>query len=327
MIMPINDIKAASPPIRVGLLLTEGFALMSYASVIEPFRAANRLAGTSLYTWTHISLDGEPVTASAGTSIVTVDAAGDDDAYERIFVFAAGDPTAYRDKVCFAWLRRMARSGASLVGVSGGPYLLARAGLLDGYRATIHWEHAEALGEEFPDLAIEGGLYVIDGDRMTCAGGTAGMELTVELIAADNSAELARDVADWFIRSDPRPAGLSQKATVKARYGTTNDRLAAMLAAMESALEEPLSREVLAREAGVSIRQLERLCSGQFGRTIQEMYLGIRLDHAAHLLRTTSLSATEIGFACGFRSQSHFSRCFRARFARTPGRSRGAATN
>ncbi|MCB2059398.1 MAG: GlxA family transcriptional regulator [Novosphingobium sp.] len=324
--MPVSDIHGRQSPVSIGLLLTDGFALMSYASIIEPFRAANRLADGELYRWTHISIEGRPVTASSGTAIAATPAMDGSHAYDRIFVFAAGDPAAYRNKDCFAWLRRMARRGSGLVGVSGGPFLLARAGLLDGYRATIHWEHAEALREEFPGLAIEGGLYVIDRDRMTCAGGSAGMDLAVELISMDYGVQLSRQVADWFIRTEPRPAGLSQRAGVKTRFGTVDERMVRMLSAMEGALEDPLPRELLAREAGVSLRQLERLCARHFGRTISEIYLDMRLDHAAQLLRSTSLSVTDIGVACGFRSQSHFSRCYRARFDRPPSKSRSAAT-
>jgi len=320
--MSERDIQHRGSPIRIGLLLTDGFALMSYASIIEPFRAANRLAGSLHYSWTHISIDGRPVTASSGTSIATVPAMAAGDSFDRVFVFAAADPSAYRDRDCFAWLRQMARSGASMVGVSGGPFLLARAGLLEGYRTTIHWEHAEALKDEFPSLAIEGGLYVIDRDRVTCAGGTAGMDLAVELISRDLGPERAQQVAEWFIRTEPRPAGHSQRSGVETRYGTSNDRLARMLMAMEGALEDPLSRQALANEAGISLRQLERLCAGQLGRTISRTYLDMRLDHAAQLLRSTSLSVTDIAVACGFRSQSHFSRSYRARFDHPPSRNR-----
>lgn len=323
--MPEHDNHTVIRPVRIGLLLTEGFALMSYASIIEPFRAANRLAGVTLYDWTHVSIDGGPVSASAGTSIMTRPVHHDDPVFDRIFVFAAGNPAQYRDRRCFAWLRQMDRRGASLAGVSGGPFLLARAGLLDGYHATIHWEHAEELKEQFPALVIEGGLYVIDRNRVTCAGGTAGMDLTVALIELDNGPRLARQVAEWFIRTEPRPADLSQRASLKDRYGTTDVRLLEMLSAMEAALEDPLPRTTLAREAGVSLRQLERLCVASFGETISETYLGIRLDHAAQLLRATSLSVTEVGVACGFRSMSHFSRRYRARFGQPPGRNRSIA--
>jgi len=324
IIMSDGDKSDVRKPVRIALLLTDGFALMSYASVIEPFRAANRLAGATLYEWSHISVDDSAVSASSGTSITTTDTMEGNGDYDRVFVFAASDPSKYRNRKCFAWLRQMARNGASLIGVSGGPFLLARAGLLDGYRMTIHWEHAEELKAEFPELGIEESLYVIDRNRMTCAGGTAGIDLAVDLISMDFGSQLSRQVADWFIRTEPRPAGHSQRADVKTRHGTVDEKLSRMLLAMEGALEDPLPRSLLAKEAGVSLRQLERLCSRQFGQAISEVYMKIRLDHAAQLLRATSLSVTEIGVACGFRTQSHFSRRFRARFGQSPGKSRSA---
>ncbi len=115
---------------------------------------------------------------------------------DRLFVFAAGDPRAFRDKACFAWLRAQARRGIPIGGVSGGPYLLARAGLLGRRRATIHWEHAAALQNDFPDLQLERGLYVIDGDRMTCAGATAALNLAILLIERDHGGSLARQVGE-----------------------------------------------------------------------------------------------------------------------------------
>lgn len=312
--MPTNDAISRGRPIRIGLLLIDGFALMSYASFIEPFRAANSLGGAHLYSWSHIALKGQEAFASNGARLVADAQVGDAVDCDMLFVFAAGDPSAFRDESCFAWLRLLSRRGIRLGGVSGGPYLLARAGLLGHRRMTIHWEHAASLHAEFPALMLEGGLYVIDGDRMTCAGGTAGLDLAVSLIEQDQGVALARRVAEWFIRAEPRSADLSQRSGLADRYGTTNGRLLPMLAAMESALEEPFSREALAARAGVSLRQLERLCSVHLGKTIAETYLIIRLNRAAELLRSTGLPVTEVALACGFRSATHFARRFAARY-------------
>lgn len=295
---------------------------MSYASVVEPFRAANRLSGRDLYEWTNLSMGGGYISASAETAILTERVQELTNAPDIVFVFAAGDPAEFRDRDCFAWLRAMARSGTTIAGVSGGPYLLARAGLLEGYRATIHWEHAESLLEEYPDLRLEAGLFVIDRDRVTCAGGTAGLDLAIDLIGRDHGEALARQVADWFIRTDDRQPGQSQRATIENRYGTTNDRLVRMLAAMERSMEEPLSCAALAGEAGVSIRQLERLCRQEFGATVAQTGLSIRLNHAARLLRSTGMQVADVAVACGFVSLSHFSRTYRNKFGHSPGKSR-----
>lgn len=303
---------------RIGLLLIDGFALMSYASVIEPFRAANNLAGRPLYAWQHLSVAEAQIVASNGLVLLADHLIGESPALDRIFVFAAGDPVAYSDARCFGWLRQQARQGVHIAGVSGGPYLLARAGLLRGYRMTIHWEHASALQEEFPDLAFDSGLFVIDRDRMTCAGGTAGLDLALTLIEQDHGAPLARQVAEWFIRTEQRQPNVAQRLGVSERYGTRNARLSRMLTAMETAMDTPLSRDELAAKAGVSVRQLERLCVKHLGASIADIYLRIRLDHAMHLLRSTGLPVTAIGISCGFATASHFSRSFKRRFGMAP---------
>jgi transcriptional regulator GlxA family with amidase domain len=316
--MPKSDKIDEVPGRTLGLLLIDGFALMSYASVIEPFRAANTLAGRELYRWTHISVDGREVRASNGASLLADHAVGEPIACDTLFVFAGGDPAGFSDAKTFAWLRQLALSNVRLAGVSGGPFLLARAGVLAGYRATIHWDHQAAFLEAFPTLAIEPGLYVIDRRRLTCAGGTAGLDLAIELIEREHGHKLAAQVSEWFIRTEPRPAAKSQRLSLRERVGISNDRVLRVLAEMEGTLEQPSGMQDLAKLAGVSLRQLERLFSTHLHETVTERYLRIRLEKAAELLRKTGLSVTEVGVACGFQSSSHFSRAFKARYGKTP---------
>ena len=305
---------------QVGLLLIDGFALMSYASVIEPFRAANNLSGQELYRWKHLSVAGAQVSASNGLTSLVDYPVSDAPALDRVFVFAAGDPAAYADERCFRWLRQQARQGVHIGGVSGGPFLLARAGLLHGYRMTIHWEHVAAFQDEFSDYVVDSGLFVIDRDRMTCAGGTAGLDLALTLIEQDHGALLARQVAEWFIQTEQRQSNVSQRLSLAHRYGTQNRHLLNMLAAMEAAIEIPLTRRGLADAIGVSLSQLERLCQAHLRSSIADIYFHIRLDHAAHLLRSTTHSITAVSLQCGFATASHFSRAFKARFGMPPSR-------
>jgi transcriptional regulator GlxA family with amidase domain len=310
------------PEKSLGFLLVNGFALMSYASVVEPFRAANILAGRPLYRWKHISNDGGPSHASNGATIIAdqgVDAPLD---CETLFVFAGGDPTSFSDHATWRWLRQLGRTSTVLVGVSAGPYILAQAGLLDGYRATIHWEHRTAFMEAFPLVTVAPDLFVVDRRRVTCAGGMGGLDLAIELLERDHGHALAAQVSDWLIRSEPRAADRPQRLSLRDRYGVANDRVLKVLAHMEASVEEPSSREELARIAGVSVRQLERLFTSQMNRTMQEAYLRIRLEQAAQLLRSTGMSATTIGVACGFRSTSHFSTAYKAHFGRAPSHDR-----
>lgn len=320
--MTTHDVEVNNFTRTLGLLLIDGFALMSYASVIEPYRAANVLAGRVLYRWVHISVDGKPVRASNGASILADQKVGLALECDTLFVVAAGDPTGFADAATFAWLRQIARTNATLVGVSGGPFLLARAGLLDGYRATIHWNQRVALTEHFPNLSFEPSLYVIDRRRVTCAGATAGLDLAIELIEREQGHMLAAQVSDWFVRTDTRPGEKPQRLGLRERYRIANDRVLKVLARMEASVETPENRSTLARIAGVSIRQLERLFSDCLGETISEHYLNIRLDQASELLSKTGMPVTTIAIACGFKSNSHFSRAFRRRYERAPSQHR-----
>jgi len=315
--LPLSD-----APSVFGLLLVDGFALMSYASVLEPLRAANVLSERELYRWVHISVDGQPARASNGASILADGKVGDPTDCDTLFVFAAGDPSTFDDTATFAWLRRLANQGVRMAGVSGGPFLLARAGLLDGRRATIHWEHRPAFAEAFPEVILEAGLYVIDRRRMTCAGGTAGLDLAIEQIERDHGRALAVRVGEWFIRPEPRAPDLPQRAGLSDRYGVTSGRVLKALAHMEDSVEEPASRTALAGIAGVSARQLERLFATHLGATVGGVYLKIRLAKADLLLRRTAMPVTQVAVACGFQSPSHFSRAFRAHFAVTPSQRR-----
>ncbi len=322
MNMPASD---AQSEIHLGLLLIDDFALLSYASLIEPFRAANALGGRARYRWTHFSVDGGPVAASNGAMVLADRRVGEEAPCDLLFVVAGGDPRRFADAATFAWLRRLASRGAAIGGVSGGPYLLARAGLLDGHRATVHWEHADLLRDAFPRVALEGGLYVIDRQRMTCAGGTAGLDLAIALIGRDHGPGLALQVGEWFIRTDARGPERPQRADLADRFGVRDARLLRALAAMEGALEEPLDGDALAMVAGLSRRQLERLFQRLLGTSIGEVYQRIRLDHARHLLRATGLSVTDVAVASGFASASHFSRAFKARFGLAPRDARSSA--
>ena len=314
IILPINDKRNPhrNRAIRIGFLLIDGFALMSYASVVEAFRAANVLSGRTLYEWKHISVREAYVNASNGARF-RADAQIDDTlALDLLLVCAAGNPALFRDKRTFARLRYQASRKMRIGGVSGGPYILARAGLLDGYRCTIHWEHRPAFIEAFPQLDVQQGLYVIDRDRLTCAGGIAGLDLATALIAENHGRQLATMVNDWFLQTQLREAHATQRVSLRERYKSTNEKVLATLAAMEANLEEPLSRATLAQRNQVSVRQLERLFRSNLRQTIGTTYMRIRLTRAAILLKELSIPLVDIALASGFASASHFSRAFKS---------------
>ena len=124
------DNKLFDKPFRIGLLLTEGFALMSYASLIEPLRAANLLAGRELYKITDIAVQSSRVRSSSGAIIPTNDATSD--TFDLVLIITGGDPQKLENSTLLDTLRRLSRSKTIVGGVSGGPYILAAAGLMHG---------------------------------------------------------------------------------------------------------------------------------------------------------------------------------------------------
>lgn len=307
-----------SAPTHVGFLLIPDFALMGYASAIEPLRAANRLSGRSLYRWSHISIDGTPAPASNGVAVAPDANVGAELRLDYLFVCAGGNPALFHHQPTFSWLRQQARRGVRIGGVSGGPYLLARAGLLAGYRFTIHWEHAAALLEEYPDLDLRRSLYEIDRDRLTCSGGTAPLDMMHALIAREHGSELALSVSEWFLQTQVREGTGPQRMKLRERLGIAHEPLLRVIARMEQTIESPVPRAKLADLAHVSLRQLERLFRKHLGRSLGEHYMMLRLDRARDLLRQTSMTILEVSLACGFVSSSHFSRNFKDRFGYTP---------
>jgi transcriptional regulator GlxA family with amidase domain len=318
--MDISDNNPA--PVKIGILSIEGFAMMSYASLAEPFRGANQLSQNRLYEIIDIGVNGNPVQSSGAANIVPSSTVGDILKLDYLFVVAGGDPLSFDDKKVMNWLRRMARTGLYLGGVSGGPVILARAGLMNGRRMTLHWEHEKMLAEILPSLLIERTLYVIDRDRVTCAGGTTALDLTHALIAQHHGTNFARSVSEWFLHTEIRPSFSAQRESLAERVGSTNNAILGSVQMMESHIADPLTLDHLASLAEISSRQLNRLFTQKLGRSTMKYYRELRLENSQKLLVNSSLPLTEIALATGFAGSSHFSRTYTAYFGKPPSKSR-----
>jgi transcriptional regulator GlxA family with amidase domain len=303
---------------RFGFLLLPRFSLLAFTSAVEPMRSANRLAGRPLYDWRLISRDGGPVASSGGIEVMTQASVAEVERIPNLFVVAGLDAQTIDDRRILSWLRRLERAGCRLGALTTGSYVLARAGLLDGYRCTIHWENLAGFREDFPGIDATSEVYEIDRNRMTCSGGTAAMDLMLGLIAVDHGRELATAVAEQFIHERIRDPGEPQRMGLRNRLGITHPKLLKVIGIMEANLEEPLSRGALAARSGVSTRQLERLFRRYLQRTPTRYYLELRLYRARGLLTQTALSVLDVALACGFVSASHFSKCYREFFHKTP---------
>lgn len=303
---------------RVGLLLIDGFALMSYASVVEPLRVANKLAGRELYRVRNIPAHGNTATSSCGAVLHASASVGVDTDFDLLLIAAGGDPLSFEDQRVFAWLRGLSRQGVRLGGISGGPVILVSAGLMADRRMTVHWEHASALAECSSSLLLERNLYVIDRDRVTCAGGTAALDLMHALIAEHHGAELARLASDWLLHTEVRPAGGPQRAGRVERYQTNNRQVLSAIEAMENHIADPLELHQLARISGVSARQLNRLFREKMEISTMRFYSELRLNKARNLLLNSALPLTEIALATGFSSSAHFSSIHSKKYGMPP---------
>ncbi|CAI8803707.1 GlxA family transcriptional regulator [Pseudomonas soli] len=300
-------------PQTIDFLLLPGFSAMGFISAIEPLRVANRFRG-SLYRWRVLSLDGGAVQASNGMSVNADGALGEGEHGRLLLLVAGFEPLACYGLKLQHMLRRLDHEGVVLGGIDTGAMVLAEAGLLDGHRATLHWEALEAFKERYPRLQATQELFEIDRRRITCAGGTA----SIDLIAQAHGSELAVQVSEQFVLGRIRPRQDHQRMQIATRYGLRNKKLVKVIGEMERNTELPLNTQVLADGVQVTRRQLERLFRLHLDDTPSGFYLRLRLDKARQLLRQTDMSVLEVGVACGFESASYFTRCYRARFERCP---------
>lgn len=309
---------AGGEPTRVGFFLVPGFSMIAFSAAVEPLRLANRVAGRKIYIWECYSMDGKPVEASNGLGAMAHGAIGDATSLPVLVICGGIGAEHYRNAALYAKLRRLASHGTVVGAVCTGTYVLARAGLLDGYRCTIHWENIDGFREEFPDIEIVSELYEIDRNRFTCSGGTAAIDMMLNFIALHLGHDIAASVADQLIHHRIRSGFEGQRMELRVRLNITNPKLLEAIEEMEGSLEEPMSCADLARSVGLSPRQLERLFSKYLNRSPTRYYLGLRLDRARFLLLQTSLSILNVALACGFVSASHFSKCYREYFGWTP---------
>ena len=305
---------------RVAFLLVPQFSMMSFASAIEPLRAANRLAGRSLFQWELLSTDGAAVPASNGI-VVAVDLALHRlDRADVLLICMGLDPLqCHADRSLHNRLRLLAARGTRIGGISTASFLLAEAGLLTGKRCTVHWEYAERFRKRYPAIGLLDDLFVIDGKVCTCSGGTAAMDMVLDFIREASGEELAAGAAEQFIHPRIRPQGDPQRMGVRARYPLASARLLRIIAQMESAAlrgAPPLAQ--IAARNGISLRHMERLFKGELNVSPRSFYVKLRLDRSRMLLATTTASVFEVAIETGFKSASHFSHTYKRVFGFAP---------
>ncbi|MBL4811100.1 MAG: GlxA family transcriptional regulator [Rhodobacteraceae bacterium] len=318
---------SSAKPKRYVFVLMNEFTLLCFACAVEALRIANRMAGKELYSWTVIGEGGDVVRASNGTDFKLQSDLCELNRDDTVLLCGGMNVKAATTKPILNWLRREARRGAKLGGLCTASYTLAKAGLLQGKKATIHWENHDSFCEEFEDVTLTKSVFVIDGNRITTAGGTASIDLMLTLISEEHSEDLANAVADQLIYSAIRIDQDTQRLSIPTRIGVRHPKLSRVIQMMEQAIEEPISPSVLASDVGLSTRQLERLFRRYLERSPKRYYMELRLQKARNLLMQTDMSVINVALACGFASPSHFSKCYRSHYGTTPYRERGSKTS
>lgn len=315
----MSNLSKEDESIRYGFLLVPRFAMMAFTSAVEPLRAANLLSGKRLYDWPIVTRDGSPVASSNGVQVVAEHSIEEEGlTFDNLVVCSGLDAHLFSDKKVFAWLRKAAHRGTRLGALSDGAFILAQAGLLEGYRCTIHWNCIAGFSESFPDIPVSGDLYQIDRNRFTCAGGTAAFDMMLNMIEQDHGRALAIQVAEQYMHDRIRTEEDRQRISLRLRVGVSQPKLIRAIELMEENLEVPLTASELADQCALSKRQLERLFDRYLGRPPMQYYMELRLQRAHMLLNSTSMSVLEVGVACGFVSASHFAKRYRDLFHHTP---------
>ena len=316
--------QKSGQPRRFVFVLLPQFTLLSFASALDCLRIANRVIGREAYTWKLVGEGGGEMACSAGTAFKLDGDLGDLDRDDVVVICGGIDIQQATTKRLMNWLRREARKGLAIAGLCTAAHAMAKAGLLDGKKATIHWENQDSFSEEFEEVRLTKSVFVVDGNRMTTAGGTSSIDLMLKVIADDYGEEVANSVADQQIYSSIRTDQDTQRLSVPTRIGVRHPKLSQVIQMMENNIEEPISPSILAKYVGMSTRQLERLFRRYLNRSPKRYYMELRLQKARNLLMQTDMSVINVALACGFASPSHFSKCYRAHYDTTPYRERGS---
>jgi AraC family transcriptional regulator, carnitine catabolism transcriptional activator len=316
---------------KLALLLLPEFSNFGLAAVTEPLFVANWLAQDTLFEWRSISDDGNPVRASSGA---TVPVEGDltlADGCSSVFVLASFEPArTARNRAVVRWLRRIARagvapSGVEIVGIENGSLVLAEAGLLDNHTAAVHWDNLAGFQELFPRIRVAQSLYSFSRNRATCAGAAAILDLMIAWIAQHADVETSAEVARHLLL--PARGTVDPGHTSVGRASRPDATVTRARAIMQSHVDDPLSCDALARQMGLSLRQLERQFKQQVGRTLHSEYMLVRLEKAHQYLQQTGLSVTEVAALTGFSSVEYFSKVYRRVFGVLPSTDRRQSTD
>lgn len=315
-------------PRRFGFLLINDFTLISMSSAVEPLRMANRISGKEFYSWRTIGETGEDVVASDGLSVNAEYSIDDPDVLSDLDVVVVCGGRRIADSTTepvIGWLKLVSKRRIALGAICTGTYILAKAGLLDGYHCSVHWENISEIADLFPKVSVGRSVFSIDRDRYTCSGGTAPVDMMLYLVRRQLGPEVSAGVAEQFVYERIRRSSDQQRVPFKHTIGNKSEKLIIAVELMEANIREPISQAELASYVGLSLRQLERLFRRHLGCTPSRQYRQIRLQRARELFQQSNMSLAEIASLTGFVSNAHFSKSYKELYGYSPSAERSGS--
>lgn len=313
----MNAAPQSVEPQAFHFLVLPEFSFLGLLSALEPLRIANHFKPNS-YRWHLVSTDGGPVVATNGMLLPTEGSFLEAQDVSTVFVISGFNTLTYYRADMGQWLRRVQSQGATLGAIDGGAFVLAEADLLASEAIALHWDSHASFMERYPATRLGTSLFEIGQRCITCAGGTASIDMMLALIGKQHGQALATQISDWIILGRIRHPSDHQRLEISSRFGLHNPKAIAAVELMQAHIEDLIAIDDLARRVAITRRQLERLFSAHLKCTPSQFYLQVRLDRARELLQQTALSVTDVSVACGFGSSSYFSRAYRARFKTSP---------
>ncbi len=296
--------------------MVDGFSMMCFANAVEPLRAANMILGKRLFSRTVITPNGQPVISSSNLSLNADSKKDKDQQFDWLFVIASYNYQDFANPQVSSLIRKLARNVKVVGGLDCGSWLMAHAGLLDRYVATIHWQELALFAEQFPNLKSSDQRYVVDRQRVSAGGAVAALDLMLELVRGVCGENIFFELRNLFLYDVSQPAGRSQQRHSLAKEAAP--KLHAAIELMERSRENPLPLEDVAKQASMSLRSLNRAFHKHISLSPGQYYIQLRLKAARRLIAETQLSITEVADRCGFNSPQAFSRAFKAKFSVTP---------
>ncbi len=311
--------EASTDPLDVSVLILPQSSMMSVASTIDPMRAANRYARQELFRWTIASLDAKAVTLSCGLPIPADLAIGETGHYDLLVIIAGFEQDKWVDREGLAQIRKLARRFKWVGAVEAGPWIMARAGLLAGKAATVHWEDLEDFAQTYHDIEVKADRFVIDKRTFTTGGASPTFDLMLHLIRQRYGYPVALEVASAFIYDQARQQSDAQPFVSLGQLPQHDPLVAAAIRIMENAIEAPVPVPAIARRLKIPSRTFEHRFKKAIGTPPGTYFLQLRLQVARRMVINTGLPVYEIAVRAGFNSISAFSRIFKQHYGVSPG--------